>query len=280
MTDPQPTPETTPETARDAMPDDAPESTRGPDGPDGSPAEEQTGRARLRHALLHPGRSQVVVAVLLAVVAFAAIVQVRTTEDDDTYAGYREQDLVNVLSGLAGAQRRARAEITRLETARDQLVSDTNAERVALEQASTEADALSVLAGLVPVTGPGIRITITEVTGRVTADTMLDMVQGLRIASAEAMQVNGQVRLVAQSSFTDAEGGLVVDGQLLSSPYVVDVIGDANALAGAMSILQGGPRVALQEDGAEVEVETLPSLDIESVRTPVDPEYAQPEDAQ
>jgi uncharacterized protein YlxW (UPF0749 family) len=262
-----------------ATPDGGPDATSGP-GTQDAPVEEQTGRARLRHALLHPGRSQVVVAVLLAVVAFAAIVQVRTTEDDDTYAGYREQDLVNVLSGLAGAQRRARAEITRLETARDQLVSDTNAERVALEQASTEADALSVLAGLVPVTGPGIRITITEVTGRVTADTMLDMVQGLRIASAEAMQVNGQVRLVAQSSFTDAEGGLVVDGQLLSSPYVVDVIGDANALAGAMSILQGGPRVALQEDGAEVEVETLPSLDIESVRTPVDPEYAQPEDAQ
>ena len=130
-----------------------------------------------------------------------------------------------------------------------------------------------------PVTGPGIRITITEVTGRVQADTMLNMVQGLRIASAEAMQVNGQVRIVAQSSFTDAEGGLVVDGQLLSSPYVIDVIGDPNALAGAMSILQG-PRVDLQDDGAETEVETLASLDIESVRTPVEPEYAQPGDAQ
>ena len=240
----------------------------------------ETGRARLRHALLHPGRSQVVVAVLLAIVAFAAIVQIRTAEDDDTYAGYREQDLVNVLSGLAGAQRRARAEISRLENTRDELISDTSAERVALEQAVNEADTLSILAGLVPVTGPGIRITISEVTGRVQAVTMLDLVQGLRIASAEAMQVNGQVRLVAQSSFTDAEGGLVIDGQLLSSPYVIDVIGDPSALAGAMSILQGGPRVDLQDDGAEVEVETLASLDIETVRAGGDPEYAQPQDAQ
>lgn len=245
-----------------------------PSGPD-----EDSGRRRLRQALLHPGRSQVVVAVLLAVVAFAAIVQVQTAEDDDTYAGYREQDLVNVLSGLAGASRRARAEITRLEEARDELVSDTDAERVALQQATNEADTLSVLAGLVPVTGPGIRITITEVTGRVRADTILNMVQGLRIASAEAMQFNGQVRLVAQSSFTSAEGGLVVDGQLLSSPYVVDVIGDPSALAGAMSILEG-PRVDLAEDGAEVEVEVLASLDIESVRPAVEPEYAQPQDAQ
>ena len=222
-----------------------------PQPPAAAGGEEDTGRRRLRQALLHPGRSQVVVAVLLAVVAFAAIVQVQTAEDDDTYAGYREQDLVNVLSGLAGASRRARAEITRLEEARDELVSDTNAERVALQQATNEADTLSVLAGLVPVTGPGIRITITEVTGRVRADTMLNMVQGLRIASAEAMQLNGQVRLVAESSFTSAEGGLVVDGELLSA-----------------------------EDGAEVEVTTLASLDIESVRAAVEPEYAQPEDAQ
>lgn len=247
-------------------------------GQEPGPAEE-TGRARLRQALLRPSRSQVVVAVLLAVVAFAAIVQVQTVEDDDTYAGYREQDLVNVLSGLAGASRRARAEITRLETARDELVSDTNAERVALEQATSEADSLSILAGLVPVTGPGIRITITEVTGRVRADTMLNMVQGLRIASAEAMQLNGTIRVVAQTSFTDAEGGLVVDGQQLAAPYVVDVIGDPSALAGAMSILEG-PRVDLQDDGAEVEVVTLSSLDIESVRQPVEPEFAQPADPQ
>jgi len=263
------------------MPEPTTPTSPGPgpgSGQDPVPAEE-TGRARLRRALLWPSRSQVVVAVLLAVVAFAAIVQVQTVEDDDTYAGYREQDLVNVLSGLAGASRRARAEITRLETARDELVSDTDAERVALEQATSEADSLSILAGLVPVTGPGIRITITEVTGRVRADTMLNMVQGLRIASAEAMQLNGTVRVVAQTSFTDAEGGLVVDGQQLAAPYVVDVIGDPSALAGAMSILEG-PRVDLQDDGAEVEVVTLSSLDIESVREPVEPEFAQPADPQ
>jgi uncharacterized protein YlxW (UPF0749 family) len=243
------------------------------------PEQPDTGRARLRRALLHPGRSQVVVAVLLALVAFAATVQVRTAEDDETYAGYREQDLVNVLSGLAGASRRARAEITRLENTRDDLVSDTTAERAALEQATGEADTLSILAGLVPVRGPGVRITITEVTGRIAANTFLDMVQALRIASAEAMQVNGQVRVVAQTSFTDGTGGLVIDGQALTSPYVVDVIGDPTALAGAMSFLNG-PRVELRDEGAEVEVETLSSLDIETVREAVEPEYAQPLDEQ
>lgn len=248
------------------------------DQPD-QPDQPETGRARLWRALVRPSRSQVVVAVLLALVAFAAITQVRTAEDDETYAGYREQDLVNVLSGLAGASRRARSEVDRLEEARAELESDTSAERAALEQATNEADVLSILAGLVPVRGPGIRITITEETGRVRANTFLDMVQALRIASAEAMQINGQVRVVAQTSFSDATGALEVDGQVLTSPYVIDVIGDPLTLEGALTILDG-PRVKLSEEGADVDVESLSSIDIETVREPVEPEYAQPVDEQ
>ena len=41
---------------------------------------------------------------------------------------------------------------------------------------------------------------------------MLDTVEELRTAGAEAMQINGQVRVVAQTSFEDAVGGFSVDG--------------------------------------------------------------------
>ena len=85
-----------------------------------------TGRDRLFQALRRPARSQVVVAVLLAAMGFAGVTQVRSNQDDTTYAGYREQDLIDVLSGLAGTSQRARAELTRLEAARRQLESDTN----------------------------------------------------------------------------------------------------------------------------------------------------------
>ena len=52
-----------------------------------------------------------------------------------------------------------------------------------------------------------MRITIAEGDGTVGASDLVDMVQELRTAGAEAIQVNGQVRLVAQSSFVDAPGG-------------------------------------------------------------------------
>jgi uncharacterized protein YlxW (UPF0749 family) len=239
----------------------------------------ETGRDRLTRALRRPSRAQAVVGVLLAVVGFAAVTQVRANEVDDTYAGLREQDLIDVLNGLAGTSQRAEAEISRLETTREDLQSSTDARQAALAQAQTRSDTLAILAGLVPVTGPGLRITVTEVTGEVDPASLLDTVEELRTAGAEAIQINGKVRLIAQSSFEDAVGGLYVDGTLLTAPYVIDVIGEPHTLAGSLSFPRG-PTDQLHDDGAEVQVDELTSLDIQSVREPDQPQYAEPDPAQ
>jgi uncharacterized protein YlxW (UPF0749 family) len=236
------------------------------------------GRERLLRSLFKPTRRQIIVGLLLALVGFAGVTQVRANEVDDDYAGAREQDLIDVLDGLAGARQRAEAERDRLEETRADLSSTTNRTQAAIEQASTEADTLAILAGLVPVTGSGIRITITEETGQLSLGSMLDVMQELRTVGAEAIQINGQVRVVAQTSFEDAAGGILVDGQLMSSPYVIDVIGDPSVLEGAIMFV-GGPRREIMEIG-DVDVDTLPSLDIQAVRRPVQPEYAEPDPGQ
>jgi hypothetical protein len=142
------------------MPEEYPEHGE-PERPATGSAEE-VGRQRLRDALMRPSRGQAVVGVLLAVLGFAAITQVRTNTTDNTYAGYREQDLVDVLSGLAGTSQRAQLEINRLEaTARD-LEARRRGATVALNAAQKQEQELSILAGWVPVTGPGIRLTVTE----------------------------------------------------------------------------------------------------------------------
>ncbi len=234
-----------------------------------------TGRQRLLSALTRASRRQLVVAVLLALVGFAAVTQVRANEVDDNYSGLRQQDLIDVLTGLAGTSQRAEAEIERLTRAREELLSDTSRRQAALEQAQIEADSLSVLAGLVPVTGPGIRITITEETGTVQLASLLDTVQELRTVGAEAIQFNGQARIVAESSFEDGVGGIVVDGTLLEPPYVIDAIGGPSVLAGAIDFPLG-PKRKLELDGARVETVVRTSIDIESVRSPDQPDFASP----
>ena len=241
--------------------------------PEPSPS---TGRRRLRDALLRPSRSQAVVGVLLAVFGFAFVTQVTSFGVDDTYAGYREQALIDVLDGLAGTTQRAQDEIARLEETREDLRDDSSAEQVALEEARRETETMEILAGVVPVTGPGIRVTITEDTGQVDIDSMLDTVQEMRTAFAEAMQFNGQVRVVGSTSFEDGVGGIYVDGTLLEPPYVLDVIGDPHTLHGGLTFPEG-PIDQLERDGATVEVEELDTLDIESTVDPQRLEFAQPD---
>ncbi|CAN5519476.1 DUF881 domain-containing protein [soil metagenome] len=240
-------------------------------------AEERlSGRERLVRAVRQPSRSQVVVGVLLALVGFAGVVQVRATESDSTYSSYREQDLIDVLNGLASTTQRTQAEIDRLTAARSDLQSDSSRRQAAIDQAQKDVDSLNVLAGLVPVTGPGIRITVTEKTGTVGVSSMLDTIEELRSTGAEAIQVNGQVRVVAQTSFEEAVGGLSVDGTVVESPYIIDAIGLAGAMAGAIEFPLG-PSSKFEADGATVDVVQLASLDIDAVRKPVQPEFAQPE---
>ncbi|GAA5156147.1 DUF881 domain-containing protein [Nocardioides marinquilinus] len=240
-----------------------------------TPSSQPTGRARLGRALSTPSRNQLVAAVLLALLGFAAVTQIRANDDDTTYAGYRQQDLIDVISGLAATTQRTQAEIDRLTQVRDDLLEESTSRQAALEQAQDEIATLNVLAGAVPVTGPGIRVTITEETGRVQVSSMLDTIQELRSVGAEAIQVNGLVRVVAQTSFEETTGGLEVDGQLIESPYVVDAIGIPATLAGAMSFALG-PRDSLERDGATVQVEEFTSLDVDTVREPLDPEVAGP----
>lgn len=233
-------------------------------------------RERLRAAALRPSRAQLVVAVLLAVVGFAGIVQVKSNQVDDAYAGYREQDLIDVLTGLSSATQRAEREVERLEQIRSELRTNTTAREAAIEQARKEADVLAILAGLVPVTGPGIRITIEEVEGRVSVDTLLDTIQELRSAGAEAMEFNDQVRLVAQSAIEEGVGGVYIDDTLLTAPYVIDVIGEPHTLTGALTFARG-PISAAEREGASVEVDEPEAIDIETVRSPDRPEFAVPD---
>ena len=239
------------------MPEPADHQQTGPTGPPPEPSPRQ----RLLRDLGRPRRGQLVVAVLLALVGFGAVTQVRTADADSSYAGYREQDLIDVLNGLSSTTQRAQTELARLERRRDDLQSTTSRRQAALDEAKSQVDTLNILAGRVPVTGPGIRVTITEQTSEIDVDSFIDLIQELRSSGAEAIQVNGKVRLVAQSSFAKVAGGLLIDGTVLDPPYVVEAIGEPSTLNGSVTFLRG-PADEFKDDGASVKVDQLNTLDI------------------
>ena len=247
------------------MPDD--ETPETPPTPAAKPSRPRSvGRRRLLDATLHPTRGQLAVGVLLAFLGFAGVTQLRATEVDNTYAGYREQDLIDVFNTMTDATQRTQAEIAQLERQKRDLTSSAKRHQAAITQAQQDADTLAVLAGTVPVHGPGLRITITPSSDTpVSVDAMLDTMQELRAAGAEAMEFNDQVRVVAQTSFAQGSTGILIGGTEVTAPYVIEVIGDPPTLASALSF-PSGPTSQFEGDDATVEVEQLDDVRIESVR--------------
>jgi uncharacterized protein YlxW (UPF0749 family) len=239
-----------------------------------APAAPPSGTERLRHSFFAPSRGQAVVAVLVGVLAFAAVTQARLTGKDDTYAGLRQAELIQALNGLQGASRKAEQDISDLETTRDRLRSSTQRRAAALEQARSEVRTLAVLAGTVPATGPGIRVTVQDPKGDLSLNHLLDGVEERRNAGVEAIEINDRVRVIAQTSFEDDPGGVRVDGVVLRAPYVIDAIGNPATLAGALQF-QGGFSDDVKLDSGSVTVKKADRIEVTVTRTPAKPRYAE-----
>lgn len=231
--------------------------------------------SRLRRALLHPGRGQVVVAVLLAVLGAAAVTQVRIAGRDNDYAGLRQADLIQALNGLQAASRRTEQDINDLEETRDSLRDSNDRTATALRQAREELESLGVLAGTLAARGPGVRITVTVPGSNLSLNYLLDGIEELRDAGAEAMEINDQVRVVAQTSFEAADGGINVDGRVLEAPFTIDAIGDPEGLTTALRF-PGGFVDDISLDEGKVTIKQGDEIEVTVLRRAVEPRYAEP----
>ncbi len=234
-----------------------------------------SGRRRLVDALRGTGsRGQIVVAVLLAILGFAAVVQVRANGRDDRYVGARQGDLIQLINNLSLASQRAEQEINKLQATRSSLLNDTEARRTALQRARQQAETLGILAGTLPAVGPGIRVTVKDSAGEVGTNQLLNGLEELRDAGAEAIEFNDTVRVVAQTGLKDAPGGgVLVDGTRVKAPFVLDVIGDPHTLATALDFYHGFD-YEIAQAGGKVDVQELDQVEIGSVVPREQPKYA------
>jgi uncharacterized protein YlxW (UPF0749 family) len=239
-----------------------------------------TGRGPLR--LLRPRlrRADLLVALLLAVLGFAAAVQVRTTQTEGPLAYARQEDLVTILDDLSNRNERLRSEIATLTEAQRRLTSGSGRDEAALAEAQRRAQLLGVLAGTVPARGPGIELTIADPDAQITADVLLDALEELRDAGAEAIQMEGSgpaaVRVVAGTALVDGpQGGVLVDGVLLESPYRFVVIGDPGTIAPALAI-PGGVIANVESRGARAVVDRREEVVVDALQPLDRPRYARP----
>ncbi|MBM6405756.1 DUF881 domain-containing protein [Phycicoccus sp. CSK15P-2] len=230
--------------------------------------------ARLRRAgAPRPSRSNLLAMVLGVVLGFAIIAQVRQTSVEGL-ENLREDELVRIFADVDQDGDRLSSEIRDLQTSLELLESRTTGEEEAQRAARDRLEALSILAGTAPAAGPGIILRIDDPQKQLDGTALLDAVEELRGAGAEAIQV-GDVRVVATTWFGGSDGALTVSGAEVRPPYVITAIGDANTLAGAMQI-PGGVTASVRRVGAEAEVQIRTRVVVDALLTVKAPQYARP----
>ncbi|AGB23566.1 hypothetical protein Mycsm_03259 [Mycobacterium sp. JS623] len=228
------------------------------------------------------GRSQLafgaLAIVLLVILGIAIVTQARQTESGDALETARPADLLVLLDSLQQREAALNTEVADLQRNLAQLQASGSSDQAAIENARARLAALSIQLGTVAATGPGVTLTIEDTAPGVPAETMLDVINELRAAGAEAMEIRGgsvAVRVGVDTWVVGTPGALVVDNATLSPPYSVLAIGDPATLAAAMNI-PGGAMDSVERVGGKMVVQQSDRVDVTALRQPKPRQYAQP----
>jgi uncharacterized protein YlxW (UPF0749 family) len=218
-------------------------------------------------------------AVLLCLLLGVAIAtQVRQTNSGDSLDTARPADLLVLLDSLRQREATLNTEVAELQSTLTALQASGSSDQAAIQNAQARLAALSILIGTVGATGPGVTVRIEDPGPGVAPQAMLDVLDELRAAGAEAIQIGDgrqAVRAGVDTWIVGAPGTLTVDGKTLMPPYSVLAIGDPPTLAAAMNI-PGGAVDSVKRVGGTMSVQQGDKVDITALRQPKPRQYAQP----
>ena len=258
----------------DAIPTVADEPSIATDRPAGPPTSTVSAwRVIARGLRPRASRGQMLAGVLCALLGFAVVAQVRQTRVEGL-SNLRQSDLVRILDDSTQRYEQLQREASTLEQTRQQLLSGSDKQKAALEAATQRAATQGILSGRLPAHGTGIEITLVQQSGRIPAVDMLNVLEELRNAGAEAVQL-GSLRLTANSYFTDDATGVVVDGVAIQAPYTWIAIGDPDTMAPALEI-PGGAMATVRHDGGRDTIARKADVQVTAVKQISAPQYATP----
>lgn len=172
--------------------------------------------------------SQICLTVVMLGLGIAIVVQFRARGHVRVVSSDRDEQLL-LISELVDANQSLRAEIESLE-AQEQSY-EGNDKAVGLEELVAELNRLKVLNGAIEVSGPGVELLVD---GPLTVLDLLDLINELRNAGAEAIALNGRRLVTSSALVAEAKGQITVNGQPLTRPYRFEAIGDPGTLETAL----------------------------------------------
>lgn len=188
--------------------------------------------------------------IVCFIIGLLSVTQIRFYETPKyTLFSMRNEQLIDLLEKLESQRNDLIQEITILREQIRQYEESSAREKTVLEGMLKELNRVKLWAGLLPVKGPGVVITLDDSKRKIKVGEnpenyiihdydLREIVNELWTSGAEAIAINDQ-RIVVTSEIRCVGTTILVNGVRLAPPYTIKAIGDENSLLNALNMPGG-----------------------------------------
>jgi uncharacterized protein YlxW (UPF0749 family) len=198
---------------------------------------------------MHRASGRLAVGIVLAVLGFLVVAQLRSQATDQALSALSVQDLTELVANVTARNNQLRDEVRTLEGQRATVAATVQRGDSSAVAIRNDLNHLLAWSGAIGVTGAGVRVAVD---GPLPADALNSLLNELRNAGAEAISIGG-VRVVAGVVVGGAPGSLTVGGVPLPGRVELLAVGQPETLAGSLT-RAGGPIAQLAARYPEVTV--------------------------
>jgi uncharacterized protein YlxW (UPF0749 family) len=202
---------------------------------------------------MHRLRNQLTISAVALLLGLLVVVQVRAQAGNAGFAQLSSQDLTVLVANLNARNDQLRREVSTLEDELAALNQNRSRGEESLDELRADLRRVRAHAGLDPVGGPGVTISIN---GPIDGSGVEELINELRNAGAEAIGAGG-VRIVNGVVVTGAPGAASIDGTRLGPLFELAAIGAPDKLTGSLT-RSGGVIAQLAATEPQVSVTVTP----------------------
>lgn len=217
--------------------------------------------------------SILIVCIILVTVSFIQFKTVEKVNETDI-ENMREEELREQISAWKSKWEEANEKLEETNAKINEYNQKIESNEEASELLEEELKKSQLILGTTDVIGDGVVVTLTDTEDNtITAEDLVNLVNELRFAGAEAISING-VRIISMTDFANIDSYIIVKpSQRLISPYVVKAIGNQTYLVSNLCLKNSGFVDKYNDSGKSVKLDKQRNIKIPKYSENIDIKY-------
>lgn len=180
----------------------------------------------------------ITIGIICFVFVYVMFMQVKTVEETDitSIETMREAELRASLTSWKTKYEETALKLEETNTKIDEYNQKIESNEEASELLDKELEQVNTLLGKTDVKGDGVIVTLSDNENQtIESSDLLELINELKLAGAEAISINDE-RVINMTDLADIDYRyIIMNGQRLTSPYVIKAIGDVKYLESGLS---------------------------------------------